>query len=224
MQCILTRRGEAQGRPPPHCDVVCLQDLAAGSALDLSFFPFSWHLANPGWWDDLGIGPFHPTIQPKVHIPDITHPTFYTTTALQWFPGSSCAPAFISSKPPLRTEPLREPPYGVTCDPPADPNRVGPSQPPLNVVDANGYIVLPGVADAKDCEVGWGKVMRAWGSGDEKVVGENFELLFNAGLSEEQARDPALPRRRQSKGSLGHGLGVPLFKKFHPPPPRGNGP
>ena len=40
--------------------------------------------------------------------------------------------------------------------------------------------------------MGWGKVMRAWGSGDEKVVGKIFELLFNAGSSEEQARDPAV--------------------------------
>ena len=32
----------------------------------------------------------------------------------------------------------------MTCDSPADPNRVGPSQPPLNFVDGNGYIVLGG--------------------------------------------------------------------------------
>ena len=32
---------------PPHCDMVCLQDLAAGAPADHSFFPFSWHLANP---------------------------------------------------------------------------------------------------------------------------------------------------------------------------------
>ena len=65
--------------------------------------------------------------------------------------------------------------------------------------------MLHGVVDAKDCEVGWGKVMRAWGSGDEKVVGKISELLFNAGLSEEQERDPPFPRRWQSKGSLGQG-------------------
>ena len=27
--------------PPPHCDMVCLQDLAAGAPADHSFFPFS---------------------------------------------------------------------------------------------------------------------------------------------------------------------------------------
>ena len=104
----------------------------------------------------------------------------------------------------------------MTCDSPVHPNRVGPSQPLLNFVDGNGYIVLRGVVDAKDCEVGSGKVMRAWGSCNEKVAGKIFELLFNAGLSEEQARDPALPRHWQSKGSLGQGGGG-LFKKFHPP-------
>ena len=116
--------------PPPHCDMVCLQDLAAGSPPNHSFSPFSWHFANPRWWEDPGIAPFHPTVQPKVHIPDIAHPTFYSTTALQWFRGSSCAPPLISSEPRLRTEPLPEPPLGMMCDSPADPNSAGPSQPP----------------------------------------------------------------------------------------------
>ena len=62
--------------------MVCLQNLAAGAPADHSFFPFSWHLANPRWWDDLGIAPFHPTIPPQVHVPDVTHPTFYSTTSL----------------------------------------------------------------------------------------------------------------------------------------------
>ena len=35
----------------------------------------------------------------------------------------------------------------------------------------------------------------AWGSGDKKVVAKNFELLFNAARSEDQAKDPELPRR-----------------------------
>ena len=96
------------------------------------------------------------------------------------------------------------------------PDRVGPSQLPLNFVDGNGYIVLPGLVEARDCEVGWDKVMKAWGSGDEKGVAKNFELLFSAARSEEQAKDPALPRRWQSKSTLGSGVGGPLFKKFHP--------
>ena len=187
MQCLLTQWGSRRTPtsgctppltwcippPPPHCGMVCLHDLPAGSPLDHSFFPFTWHLANPRWWEDLGIATFHSTIQPKVHIPGITHPTFYSTTSLQWFRGSSCAPPFISSVPPLRTEPLAEPPLGVTCDSPADPNRVGPSQPLLNFVDGNSYIVLRGVGQVKDCVVGWNKVM--WGSGDEKVAWKNFE-------------------------------------------------
>ena len=96
------------------------------------------------------------------------------------------------------------------------PDRVGPSQPPLNFVDGNGYIVLWGLVEAPDFEVGWNKVMKAWGSGDEKVVAKNFELLFNAARSEELAKDPALPRHWQSKSTLGSGVGGPLFKKFHP--------
>ena len=155
------------------------------------------------------MAPFHLTIQPKLHIPDITHPTFYSTTSLQWFRGSSCAPPFISSEcPPRHRTPFGPPPpHGVTGDLPTDPNRLGPSQPPLNFVGGNGYIVLRGVVEAKDCVVGWNKVMRAWDSGDEKVVGKNFELLFNASPSEEQARDLELPQRWQSKSSLGQGGG-----------------
>ena len=201
---------------PPNCDMVCLQDLSVGAPADHSFFPFSWHLANPRWWDDLGVAPFHPTIPPQVHVPDVTHPTFYSTTSLQWYRGASCAPPFISSEPPLRTEPLPDPPHGVTGSPDPAPDRVRPSQPPLNFVDGNGYIVLRGLVEARDCEVGWNKVMKAWGSGDEKVVAKNFELLFNAARSEEQAKDPELPRRWQSKSTLGSGVGGPLFKKFHP--------
>ena len=35
--------------PRPHCDMVCLHDLCTGSPRAHSFFPFSWHLANPRW-------------------------------------------------------------------------------------------------------------------------------------------------------------------------------
>ena len=38
--------------------------------------------------------------------------------------------------------------------PDSAPDRVGPSQPPLNFVDGNGYIVLRGLVEARDCEVG----------------------------------------------------------------------
>ena len=75
-------------------------------------------------------------------------------------------------------------------NPGPNPNRVGPSQPPLNFVDGSGYILLRGVVEAWDCEVGWWKVMKAWANGNEKVVAKNLELLFNAGRSEKQTRDP----------------------------------
>ena len=99
--------------------------------------------------------------------------------------------------------PLSIPAHGVLGHLDPAPDRVGPSQLPLNFVDGNGYIVLRGLVEARDCEVGWNKVMEAWGSGDEKVAAKNCELLFNAGRSEDQARDLELPRRPQSKSSLG---------------------
>ena len=204
--------------PPPNCDMLCLHDLATGAPSDRSFFPFSRHLANPRLCHNLGIAPFHPTIPPQVHIPDITHPTFYSTSSLQWSRGASCAPPFVSSEPHLRTEHLPEPPYGVMGNHDPAPDTVGPPQPPLNFFDGKGYIVLWGRVEPRDCEVGWNKVMKAWGNGDEKVVPTNFGLLFNAGRTEDEARDPDLPRRWQSKNSLGSGVGGPLFKKPPPPP------
>ena len=59
-------------------------------------------------------------------------------------------------------------------------------------------------------------MMMAWGSGDDKIVSKNFELFFNAARSEDQARDAELPRRWQSKSTLGSGVGGPLFRKFQP--------
>ena len=130
---------------PPHCDMVCLQDLAASRTADHSFFPFSWHLANPRWWDDLGIAPFHPTIPPQVHIPDVTHPTFYSTTSLQWYRGASMPPPFISSELPLRMEPLPDPPPGVTGNPYPAPYRVGPSQLPHNLLMGTATLCCRGL-------------------------------------------------------------------------------
>ena len=117
--------------------MVSLQDLAAGAPADRSLYPFPWHLANPRWWDDLYIAPFHPTIPPQVRVPDVTQPTFSSTTSLQWYRGASCTPPFISSEPPVHTEPLPDPPHGVMGSPDPAPDRVGPSQPPLNFVEGN---------------------------------------------------------------------------------------
>ena len=60
-------------------------------------------------------------------------------------------------------------------------------------------------------------MMKAWGSGDEKVVAKNFELLFNAARSEDQAKDPELPRRWQSKINLGSGVGGGLSSRSSTP-------
>ena len=66
--------------------------------------------------------------------------------------------------------------------------------------------------------------MRAWGSGDEKVVGKFFELLFNAGRSELRAgkgsrTPPALAKQKLA----GAGGGGAPFQEV-PPPLRGKCP
>ena len=57
--------------------------------------------------------------------------------------------------------------------------------------------VLRGVVEARDCELGWGKVMKAWGRNNENVVEKKFAVLFNAGRSEEHplphSLGPAFP-------------------------------
>ena len=59
------------------------------------------------------MAPFHPTIQPKVHMPDITYPTFYSTTSLQWFPGVlMCPPLSFQVNPPSATNPFPTPSWG----------------------------------------------------------------------------------------------------------------
>ena len=67
--------------------------------------------------------------------------------------------------------------------------------------------------------MGWNKVMKACGSRDEKVVAKTFQLVFNAGRSEDVARQPALSRRWQSKSSLGSGVGGASFQDVPAPPP-----
>ena len=64
--------------PPPHCDMVCQHDLAAGAPADHYFFPFSWHLSNPvvGW---LGHRPF-----PSHHPPTGAHARHHPPHVLQY--------------------------------------------------------------------------------------------------------------------------------------------
>ena len=59
--------------------------------------------------------------------------------------------------------------------------------------------------------------MKAWGSGDEKVVAKKFELLFNASRSEDEAKDRELPRRWQNKSTLGSGVGGGLSSRSSSP-------
>ena len=200
----------------PSCDMVCLHNLAAGAPADHSLFPFSWQLASPRRWEDLGIAPFHPTIPPLLHIPGITHTTFYSTSSLQWYRGASMPPPpFISSEPPLSTEHLPDPPHGVMGNPEPAPDRVGPSQPPLNFVDGN--IVLRGLVDARDCEMGWNKVMKAWGSGDKKAVAKNFDLLFNQGGVKIKQGMPISPGVGKAKATWARGSGGLSSRSSTPP-------
>ena len=87
-------------------------------------------------------------------------------------------PPFISREPPLRTELLPDRPRGVVGHPDPAPDRVDPSQPPLNFVDGNGDIVLRGLVEARDCAVGLNGVMKAWGSGDEEVIAKDFSAAL----------------------------------------------
>ena len=115
--------------------MVCLQDLCAGSPPDHSYFPFTWHLASPGWWQDLGIAPFHPTIQPKVHISNITHPTFYSTSSLQWYRGASCAPpASFRVNPPSAANPFPNPLMGLWATPTPPPTGLAPPSRPSTLL------------------------------------------------------------------------------------------
>ena len=170
------------------------------------------------------MAPLHCTMQPKVHIPDITHPAFYSTTSLQLFRGSSSAPPFISREPPFCTKTLPEPRHGVMGNADPNPNRVGPSEPPLNFVDGNGYIVLRGSVEARDCEVGRGKVMRAWGGGDENIVAKKFNCFSTPGGAQSGQEILTCPGVGKAKARWGRGWGGALFKKFHPPPPCGKCP
>ena len=72
----------------------------------------------------------------------------------------------------------------------------------MNFVDGTGYMVLHSLVGEKDCEVAWGKVMKAWGIVEEKVVANNSELLFKAWASEEPLKYASLPRPWQTKVGL----------------------
>ena len=94
-------------------------------------------------------------------------------------------PPFILSETPIRTEPLPDPPLEMTCDYRTDTKRLGATQTLMHFRDGKSYTVLRGMVQGKDCEVGWGKVIKGWGSRDEVVMAKYFELLFNTWLSEE---------------------------------------
>ena len=129
-------------------------------------------------------------------------------------------PPSFRVNPPSAPKPLPDPPHGVTGSPDPAPDRVGPSQPPLNFVDGNGYIVLRGLVEARDCEVGWNKVMKAWGSSDEKVAAKNFELLFNAARSEEQAKILRSPAGGKARAPWGRGWGGLSSRSSTPTSPK----
>ena len=90
------------------------------------------------------------------------------TVVPQWHPPS------FRVNPPSAPNPFPTPLMGVMGNPDPGPDRVGPSQPPLHFVDGNGYIVLRGLVEPRDGREGWNKVMKVWGSGDEKVVAKKF--------------------------------------------------
>ena len=75
----------------------------------------------------------------------------------------------------------------------AEPNNISPWLPPIKFLDGNGLHGASGwEVEAKDCEIGRGKVGKAWGNGDERVVAKEIEGLFNIGASEEYAKETSL--------------------------------
>ena len=76
-------------------------------------FPLLQPLANPWWWDDLGITPFHPTIDPKVHIPGHQPLHFLQHHCCAMVLGIIvCPPLYFKRTPPLHRTPCRLPPWG----------------------------------------------------------------------------------------------------------------
>ena len=86
-----------------------------------------------------------PPSPPQVHVPDVTHPTFYSTTSLQWYRGASCAPPFISSEPPVRTEPLPDPPHGVMGSPDPTPTMLAPLSRPSTLLMGTATLCFRGL-------------------------------------------------------------------------------
>ena len=76
-------------------------------------------------------------------------------------------PPSFRLNPPSALNPFPTPSWGYG-HPDSALDRVGPSEPPLNFVDGNDYIVLRGLVEAWDYELGWNKVMKARGSSDKK--------------------------------------------------------
>ena len=62
--------------------------------------------------------------------------------------------------------------------------------------------------------------MKAWGSGDEKVSAKNFELLFSAARSEEEAKDPALTGVGKARATWGRGWGGLSSRSSTPTSPK----
>ena len=97
---------------PPHCDMVCLQYPAAGAPAVHSFFPFSWHPANPRWWDDLGIAPFHPTIPPRCTSPTSPTPPCTAQLLCNGTVVPQCPPPSFQVNPPSAPNPFLNPLMG----------------------------------------------------------------------------------------------------------------
>ena len=100
------------------------------------------------------------------------------------------------------------------------PDRVGPSQPPLNFVDGNGCIVFRGLVEARDCEVGWNKVMKACGSGDEKVVSKNLSCFSAPGGVKMRLGILCSPGVGTAKAPWGRGMGGLSSRSSTPPSPK----
>ena len=141
-------------QPPPPPTWCAFMILLQAHHLTIPFFPSLGTLPTPGgrriWAWPLSILPSNQIVISQTSSTQLsTAPLLCNGSG-----GPHVPPPSFQVNPPSALNPVPTPPQGVTGDLPADPNRVGYSQPPLNFVDGNGYIVLRGL---------WKQRIARWG-------------------------------------------------------------
>ena len=147
-----------------------------------------------------------------LYIVEVTKgPLLHRMKGLSWYRGIADPPPFIRAEPPLRREPLQDPPSYATANPSVMADRPAPLM-AHNFVDGLGYTIHRDIFLAEDCKTTWGRVEKIRGAGSQ--VSHVFDTVFIVKPVEEQRKDPTLPQRYQSKPSKTGRLAIALIKKF----------